>query len=98
MQAARPPIGHPGLGRSPQPGEGLTGRAGLGVVPGKGANSHQVRGNQSPTRTVVLVALPAGRVGVAADWLIDALAGPPLVQFGLVSEAAVRLGDADRIG
>lgn len=45
-----------------------------------------------------LVALPAGRARVAADWLIDAVAGPPLVQFGLVSEAAVRLGDADRIG
>jgi hypothetical protein len=35
---------------------------------------------------------------VAADWLIDAVAGPPLVQFGLVSEAAVRLDDANRIG
>jgi len=49
------------------------------------------------TRGYHLMALPSGRARVAADWLIDALAGPPLVQFGLVSEAAVRLGDADRI-
>jgi NADH dehydrogenase len=50
------------------------------------------------TRGYHLMALPSGRARVAADWLIDAVAGPPLVQFGLVSEAAVRLGDADRIG
>ena len=49
------------------------------------------------TRGYHLMALPSGRARVAADWLIDAVAGPPLVQFGLVSEAAVRLGDADRI-
>jgi hypothetical protein len=33
------------------------------------------------------VTLPAGRLRVAVDWLIDALAGRPLVQFGFLSEA-----------
>lgn len=49
------------------------------------------------TRGYHLAALPGGRARVAADWLFDAVAGRPLVQFGFVSETAVRLGDADRI-
>ncbi|WP_308259456.1 NAD(P)/FAD-dependent oxidoreductase [Pseudonocardia sp. H11422] len=49
------------------------------------------------TRGYHLVALPAGRSRVAMDWLVDVWAERPLVQFGLVSETAVRLGDADRI-
>jgi NADH dehydrogenase len=49
------------------------------------------------TRGYHLAAMPAGRSRVAADWLVDAVAGRQLVQFGFVSEAAVRLGDADRI-
>jgi NADH dehydrogenase len=49
------------------------------------------------TRGYHLAALPGGRARVAADWLVDAVAGRQLVQFGFVSETAVRLGDADRI-
>jgi NADH dehydrogenase len=49
------------------------------------------------TRGYHLAALPAGRSRVALDWLVDSLAGRPLVQFGFVSETAVRLADADRI-
>jgi NADH dehydrogenase len=49
------------------------------------------------TRGYHLAALPAGRSRVVADWLVDAVAGRQLVQFGFVSESAVRLADADRI-
>jgi NADH dehydrogenase len=49
------------------------------------------------TRGYHLVALPAGRLRVAMDWLADALTERPLVQFGFVSETAIRLADADRI-
>jgi NADH dehydrogenase len=49
------------------------------------------------TRGYHLAAMPAGRSRVALDWLLDALAGRQLVQFGFVSESAVRLADADRI-
>jgi NADH dehydrogenase len=49
------------------------------------------------TRGYHLAALPAGRVRVALDWVAGICAKRPLVQFGLVSETAVRLADADRI-
>jgi NADH dehydrogenase len=49
------------------------------------------------TRGYHLAAMPAGRSRVALDWVLDALAGRQLVQFGFVSETAVRLADADRI-
>jgi NADH dehydrogenase len=49
------------------------------------------------TRGYHLAALPAGRARVALDWVADTFAERPLVQFGLVSETAVRLADAERI-
>jgi NADH dehydrogenase len=49
------------------------------------------------TRGYHLAALPDGRSRVVADWLVDAVAGRQLAQFGFMSESAVRLPDADRI-
>jgi len=43
-----------------------------------------------------LAALPASR-GWGGDWLAGAVAGRRVVQFGLVSETAVRFVAADRI-
>ncbi|MEV8437712.1 NAD(P)/FAD-dependent oxidoreductase [Actinosynnema sp. NPDC051121] len=45
-----------------------------------------------------LLAMPGNRLRVAVDWLTDLLARRQVVQFGLVPEAGVRLGDAERIG
>ena len=44
-----------------------------------------------------LIAMPGNRLRVAVDWLTDLLARRQVVQFGLVPEAGVRLGDAERI-
>jgi NADH dehydrogenase len=48
------------------------------------------------TRGYHLAAMPGGRFRVALDWAADLWTERPLVQFGLVSETAVRLADADR--
>jgi NADH dehydrogenase len=43
-----------------------------------------------------LLAMPGNRLRVAVDWLTDVLARRQVVQFGLVPEAGVRLGDAEK--
>ncbi len=43
------------------------------------------------TRGYHLASLPANRVRVACDWLLDAVLGRQVVQFGLVRSAAVPL-------
>ncbi|HEV2784140.1 MAG TPA: FAD-dependent oxidoreductase [Actinophytocola sp.] len=48
------------------------------------------------TRGYHLLALPANRLRVAADWLTDLLARRQVVQFGMVPEQQVTLADADR--
>ncbi|MFD1146579.1 NAD(P)/FAD-dependent oxidoreductase [Saccharothrix hoggarensis] len=45
-----------------------------------------------------LLAMPGNRLRVAVDWLTDLLARRQVVQFGLVPEAGVRLGDAEKVG
>ncbi len=45
-----------------------------------------------------LLAMPGNRLRVAVDWLTDLLARRQVVQFGLVPEVGVRLGDAEKIG
>ena len=42
------------------------------------------------TRGYHLLALPAGRLRVATDWIDGRLARPPMVQFGLVPEPRLR--------
>lgn len=49
------------------------------------------------TRGYHLAALPSGRVRLALDWITGSLAGRQIVQFGLVSDTAVRLDQADQI-
>jgi NADH:ubiquinone reductase (H+-translocating) len=44
-----------------------------------------------------LLALLAGRPRIVLEWLAAAVAGRQIVQFGLVSQTAARLADADRI-
>ncbi|GGP72148.1 NAD(P)/FAD-dependent oxidoreductase [Saccharothrix coeruleofusca] len=44
-----------------------------------------------------LLAMPGNRLRVAVDWLTDLLARRQVVQFGLIPEAGVRLGDADKV-
>jgi NADH dehydrogenase len=48
------------------------------------------------TRGYHLLALPANRLRVALDWLVNLLTPRPVVQFGLVPEQEVSLADADR--
>ncbi|MCE6999146.1 NAD(P)/FAD-dependent oxidoreductase [Saccharothrix sp. S26] len=43
-----------------------------------------------------LLAMPGNRLRVAVDWLTDLLARRQVVQFGLVPEAGVRLGDVEK--
>ena len=43
------------------------------------------------TRGYHLAAIPANRVRIACDWLLDAVLGRQAVQFGLVRAAAVPL-------
>jgi NADH dehydrogenase len=50
------------------------------------------------TRGYHLAVIPANRVRVAADWLLDALLPRQTVQFGLVRGAAVSLGSAAGAG
>ncbi|PSL53860.1 NADH dehydrogenase [Saccharothrix carnea] len=45
-----------------------------------------------------LLAMPGNRLRVAVDWLTDLLVRRQVVQFGLVPEAGVRLGDAEKVG
>ncbi|NMH99892.1 NAD(P)/FAD-dependent oxidoreductase [Pseudonocardia sp. K10HN5] len=52
---------------------------------------------KSITRGYHLAALPTGRSRVVLDWFADVVAGRQIVQFGLVSESAVRLAEVDRI-
>lgn len=49
------------------------------------------------TRGYHLMALPSGRARVAADWLLNAVTGRQLVQFGLVAERGVSLREADEL-
>ncbi|MGM1059394.1 NAD(P)/FAD-dependent oxidoreductase [Saccharothrix sp. Mg75] len=44
-----------------------------------------------------LLAMPGNRLRTAVDWLTDVLARRQVVQFGLVPEAGVRLGDAEGV-
>ncbi|GAA3458328.1 NAD(P)/FAD-dependent oxidoreductase [Saccharothrix longispora] len=44
-----------------------------------------------------LIAMPGNRLRVAVDWLTDLPARRQVVQLGLVPEAGVRLGDAERV-
>jgi len=48
------------------------------------------------TRGYHLIALPANRMRVLADWLTDLTTRRQLVHFGLVPETGVCLADADR--
>jgi NADH:ubiquinone reductase (H+-translocating) len=48
------------------------------------------------TRGYHLLALPANRLRVAADWFTDLIARRQVVQFGMVPDHEVSLADADR--
>ncbi|WP_447007031.1 NAD(P)/FAD-dependent oxidoreductase [Saccharothrix isguenensis] len=45
-----------------------------------------------------LLAMPGNRLRVAVDWLTELLVRRQVVQFGLVPEGGVKLGDAEKVG
>jgi NADH:ubiquinone reductase (H+-translocating) len=49
------------------------------------------------TRGYHLLAMPANRLRVAADWFTDVFTRRQVVQFGLVPEQEVSLADADHL-